>query len=71
MRTVHEVRVRHENELLALPGVVGVADVTDAGRSVIQVLVSDATIVQRALIPKQIDGYPVDIILAGEIDAQN
>ncbi|WP_158839399.1 hypothetical protein [Saccharothrix deserti] len=54
--------------MLALPGVVGVADTTEAGRAAIQVFVANDD--DRALIPERIEGYPIDIILTGEIDAQ-
>ena len=68
MSTVHDVRVRHENELLTLPGVVGVADTAEAGRDAIQVFVANDS--DRALIPERIEGYPVDVIQTGEIGAQ-
>jgi len=68
--TVHEVRQRHESALLALPGVVGVADGFADGQPVINVLVADDTVGSRRGIPSQLEGYPVQVITAGEIDAQ-
>jgi hypothetical protein len=67
--TIHEVRLKHEDDLLALPGVVGVADAIVGGHPVIQVLMSDDIAEHIAAIPKRIEGYPVEIISIGQIDA--
>jgi hypothetical protein len=67
--TIREVRLRHEDDLLALPGVVGVADAMAGGDPVIQVLMSDDIAEHRVAIPERIEGYPVEIISIGQIDA--
>lgn len=63
---VHEVRLRHEDELLALPGVVGVADTVIGGRAMIQVFVN-VPAGQPVNVPSELDGYPVEIISSGDI----
>ena len=67
--TIHEVRLRHEDDLLALPGVVGVADAMIGGHAVIRVLMSDDSTEYKAAIPAVIEGYPVEIVSTGQIDA--
>lgn len=66
MSDVHEVRLRHEDELLALPGVVGVADTVIGGRAMIQVFVN-VLAGQPVNVPSELDGYPVEIISSGDI----
>ena len=56
------------NELMAIPGVVGVAvGALDDGRPCIKVLVAKRTPGHGALIPKEIEGCPVVIDETGEI----
>jgi hypothetical protein len=71
LSTVHEVRLKHENELMALPGVVGVADTMTGGRAAIQVFAGDIPSGQRRAIPSEIEGYPVEVISTGEITPLN
>jgi hypothetical protein len=60
----------HVNELMAIPGVVGVAvGALDDGKLCIKVLVAKKTPEHRERIPKEIEGYPVVIEESGEIRA--
>lgn len=58
----------HVNELMAIPGVVGVAvGALEGGAPCIQVLVVKKTPEHDTRIPKEIDGIPVVIEVSGEI----
>ena len=60
----------HVNELMAIPGVVGVAvGALDSGKLCIKVLVVKKTAEHRKLIPKEIEGYTIVIEESGEIRA--
>ncbi len=62
------VRRRHEAALLALPGVTGVAlGRSPIGDDAIVVYLRDAS--ARGRVPAQIEGYPVQTTVTGEIDA--
>ncbi len=72
MSTDDAIRVMdaHVNELMAIPGVAGVAvGALDDGRPCIKVLVVKKTSEHRKLIPKEIEGYPVVVEVSGEIRA--
>ena len=68
MSSVSEVRRRHEQELMALPHVTGVAEATTEGRAVIQVLVTQKR--DDLDIPRELEGYPVEVVEVGEITTQ-
>jgi len=60
----------HVNELMAVPGVVGVAvGATDDGKPCIRVLVIRETAEVRSRIPRSLEGYPVIVEVTGEIRA--
>lgn len=67
-REIIEVMNSHVDSLMAIPGVTGVAigELKD-GTPCIQVLVFRDTKDVRKSIPTAIEGYPVDIIVSGEI----
>jgi hypothetical protein len=72
MSTADAIRAMdaHVNELMAVPGVVGVAvGALDDGGLCIKVLVVKKTAEHRKRIPKEIEGYPVVIEESGEIRA--
>jgi len=70
MDDVIRVMDAHVNELMAIPGVVGVAvGALDDGKPCIKVLVAKRTSEHRKRIPKEIEGYPVVIEVTGEIRA--
>lgn len=65
---IEVVRARHEQRLLALDGVEGVAiGRTGAGAEAIVVYVRDAA--ARARVPEEIERYPVEVSVVASIDA--
>lgn len=65
---VAAVRDWHAQALMALPGVTGVAlGRTPIGDDAIVVYLRDASAKQR--VPTQLEGYPVQTVVTGEIDA--
>ena len=65
--SLSEVRRTHEDQLLALAGVVGVAEGTSGGAAVLQVLVTADVPVD---LPTELDGYPVEVVVTGVIEAE-
>ena len=65
---VEHVRARHERALMAIDGVVGVGiGRTRIGDDAIVLYLRDVSVKQR--VPIQIEGYPVETTVTGEIDA--
>jgi len=73
VRSIDEVRQRHEQHLLALPNVVGVSSETVDGRDVIVVLVRrkvpGSQLSPEEVIPQQIEGFPTEVVEIGEPSA--
>jgi len=67
-RDIKSVMEAHVDDLMAIPGVVGVAigELKD-GTPCIQVLVAEKTRELRRRIPKTLEGHPVDIVVTGII----
>jgi hypothetical protein len=65
---VERVQERHEAELMATPGVVGVGVGERHGRPVLLVMVKERT-PEVDRLPQQIEGVPVEIEVTGEIEA--
>ena len=61
---------RHSEELLDIPGVVGVAEGISDGRPVIQILVARRTPELMSQLPRTLEDHPVVVIESGEIRAQ-
>lgn len=72
---IAEVKSRHEGELLALPNVTGVAVGERAGEPVIKVFVvekvPESALAPEELVPRSLEGYPVDVEEIGSIEAEN
>jgi hypothetical protein len=68
---VKSVKDRHEDDLMSIPGVVGVAVGTDnsAGEPTIHIYVSKDTPQMRDRFPTQLEGVPVTFRQTGEIQA--
>ena len=65
---VESVRARNERTLMAIDGVVGVGiGRTPIGDDAIVLYLRDASVKQR--VPTQVEGYPVETTVTGEIDA--
>jgi len=68
--TISQVLQRHTDSLMNIPGVVGTAEGSCAGRPCILVLVERATPEVRKGVPSQIDGFAVEIRESGPIEAR-
>lgn len=65
--SIAEVIAVHDDVLLAIPGVVGVAEGEHAGEPCILILVIAATPELARDLPQSLEGYPVVIEETGEI----
>jgi hypothetical protein len=68
--TINAVIQSHAEELLEIPGVVGVAHGAHEGHSVVQILVERRTPELLAKLPRTLDGYPVVVVQSGELRSQ-
>ena len=68
-KTIAEAVSRHAPDLMALPGVVGVAQGECDNRPCLRVYVIEKTPELEQQIPSRLDGYPVVIDVTGEIRA--
>lgn len=69
-RSLTEVHEAHAATLMAIPGVVGTAEgQLDSGAPCIQVLVVERTAEIDRRVPKTLEGWPVVIVVTGEIRA--
>lgn len=66
---IREVLNRHTDELMAVPGVVGVAEGLSQGRSCIKVFVVDRNSKLLRRIPETIEGFLLQIEESGEFQA--
>jgi hypothetical protein len=69
MSRIEQVQERHEEELMATRGVVGVGIGERRGEPVLLVMVSERT-PEVGRLPREIEGVPVEIEVVGEIEAQ-
>ena len=67
---VSQVLERHSDSLMSIPGVVGTAEGSCAGRPCILVLVERDTPALRKAVPAQLDGIQVEIRETGRIRAR-
>lgn len=68
-KTIEQVQADHEDEWLAVPGVVGVAIGRAEGRPCITILVSSNLEEVRRRIPRTAEGYPIVLHETGTIRA--
>jgi hypothetical protein len=68
--TVTQVLRRHTDSLMAVPGVVGTAEGSCAGKPCILVLVERSTAELRKRIPSELEGVPVEIRETGRVTAE-
>lgn len=70
-RTIQEVKTRHQDRLLALPGVVsvGIGQNPD-GKPVIVIGLERAHPRTKARLPETLDGYAVRVDVVGQIKAR-
>jgi hypothetical protein len=67
---ITQVLERHTDSLMNIPGVVGTAEGSCAGRPCILVFVRRATPQVRKAVPQQIDGFTVELRESGPIQAR-
>ena len=68
-KTIEEALKEHTDALMAIPGVVGVAEGRLGGKPCIRVFVIDQTPQLQQQIPRALHGYPVVVEPTGEIRA--
>lgn len=61
---------KHQDRLMAIPGVSGVGIGGSEDSPVIVVMVTTGGTAMRKQLPDQIEGYPVKVEVTGEITAQ-
>lgn len=68
-RDINEVLRDHDDELMAIPGVVGVyvGLLEDGQTQCLRVMVSEKSPELESRIPKSLEGYPVEIVETGAI----
>jgi hypothetical protein len=67
--SIDQVRMKHRDRVLRINGVVGIGIGEDHGRPVIHVLIRERTTTLEREIPKDLDGYPVRLVVSGNIIA--
>ena len=68
---IGEILKRHTDELMAVPGVVGIAEGKSQGRPCIKVFVVDRNSVALRQIPDTIEGYLLQVEESGEFHTLN
>lgn len=69
-RPIADVLAAHTPDLMSTPGIVGTAEgLLDSGEPCIQVLVVERTPELERRIPDTLEGWPVVIVVTGEIRA--
>lgn len=70
-KTIQEVKAAWEKQLMAKPGVtgVGISLTKDRREKCIKVYVNRSEAAQAGEIPKQIEGYPVEVEIRGTFKA--
>ena len=68
--SITDALARHTDSLMAIPGVVGVGEGRVKHQPSIQVLVVRRSADLVARLPSSLEGYPVDIVETGVIEAQ-
>jgi hypothetical protein len=67
--TIEEVLQKHQDRLMAIPGVVGIGEGESEGRPVILIMVRELSPDLRRQLPQQIDGFEVKVDVVGEVTA--
>jgi len=66
--TIAEALAAHQEALMALPGVVGISEgQTAEGAPCLKLAVSGMTDELRARAPRTLEGYPVEVVVTGEL----
>lgn len=65
-----EVKRRHENQLLHLPGVIGVGLGRKEGKECIYVYVQEDSPKLLSTVPRSLEDIPVEVIVTGTFEAR-
>ncbi len=68
-RNIQKVLKKHTDELMRVPGVVGIAEGKSRGKPCIKVFVMTGNPEPLRRIPNTIDGYPLEVEESGEFQA--
>lgn len=69
--SIQNVRTKHENRIMATPGVVSIGIGQDSkGQSAIVIGVESQEQLDKMSLPAELDGYPVKVEIMGTIRAQ-
>ncbi len=68
-KSITEVLKAHTDALMALPGVVGVGQGLCGGRDCVKVFVAEMTPELARQLPRELDGYPVEVEATGAFKA--
>lgn len=66
---IDDVLDKYQDQLMSLPGVVGIGVGASAGQPVLVVMVAELSPQIKAAIPRRIEGYDVRVEVTGEITA--
>lgn len=70
-RPIREVLAEHGTRLLAMPGVVGVAEgERPDGAPCLVLLVETRSTVLAETVPSELEGWPVEVRVTGELEAR-
>lgn len=67
MKPVRQVLEEHAEELMGLPGVVGLAESERDGLPCILVMAASRTAELERRLPERLDGYPVELRITGDL----
>jgi hypothetical protein len=70
MPSIEEVLQRHTDSLMTIPGVVGVGQGQKNGAPSVYIMVTQLTDSLRRALPDSIEGYAVEVVESGKIEAQ-
>jgi hypothetical protein len=66
---IEDVLQKHQERLMAIPGVVGIAEGESDGSPVVLIMVRELTPELRHTLPQQLDGFAVKVDVVGEVTA--
>jgi hypothetical protein len=66
---IEDALQKHQERLMAIPGVVGIAEGESDGSPVVLIMVRELTPELRHKLPQQLEGFAVKIDVVGEVTA--
>ena len=68
--SIQEIKSKHEAELMKMPGVVSVGIGLEKAEKVIIIGVENEKVANSIALPRELDGYSVEVKITGKIRAQ-